>query len=305
MDEIGQILRETRETLGLTYDEVERTTRIRTRYLKAMEEGDLASLPSPVQARGFLHNYAEFLGLNPDEILLQYAEKLRPERRARKTDTGRATRPSVTVQRQGPRWLSTDLLVAVAVTLTVVAVLIWGGSRVFAAIGSEQEEARSEGLSVVGTAPPSVTPTGSPPPTQPAAAIPLDETTPLPEGTLPADLIGEGQSNAPVTVRILVEKRAWLQVFVDGQEVFNGRVGPGDILEHGGAEQVRLVTGNAGGLRVVYNGQDQGRLGQVGEVVTRLWNSGGVITPSPTPSETPSPTPETTETPIPTQTLLP
>ena len=63
MDDVGGRLREAREKLGLTLEEVERTTRIRVHHLEAIERGELDSLPSPVQARGFLRNYAEFLGL--------------------------------------------------------------------------------------------------------------------------------------------------------------------------------------------------------------------------------------------------
>jgi len=80
MEEIGQFLRETRERLGLTLDEVERATRIRTHHIEAIERGDFEALPSPVQARGFLGNYADFLGLNRDDILLGYAEILQSQR---------------------------------------------------------------------------------------------------------------------------------------------------------------------------------------------------------------------------------
>jgi len=50
--EVGQKLSEQRELLGLALDDVERHTHLRVRYLKALEEGDLDGLPSPVQGRG-------------------------------------------------------------------------------------------------------------------------------------------------------------------------------------------------------------------------------------------------------------
>ena len=71
MDEIGRTLLEAREKLGLTLEEVERATRIRTHHLEALEKGMIDALPSPVQARGFLNNYAEFLGLDANPILLK------------------------------------------------------------------------------------------------------------------------------------------------------------------------------------------------------------------------------------------
>jgi hypothetical protein len=76
-------------------------------------------------------------------------------------------------------------------------------------------------------------------------------------------------------------------------------------LEYRAEQLIQVVTGNGGGVRVVYNGQDQGRLGEVGEVVTRLWDLNGAITPTPTPSQTPTVTEEVTATPSLTPTLLP
>ena len=79
MDDIGRTLQEARERLGLTLEEAERVTRIRVHHLEAIERGDLDALPSPVQARGFLNNYADFLGLDAEAILLQYADTLQKQ----------------------------------------------------------------------------------------------------------------------------------------------------------------------------------------------------------------------------------
>src|ERR1044071_3268766 len=66
---IGQRLKIEREERRLTLDKVFEATRIRVPYLQALEADDLSMLPSPVQARGYLRNYAEFLGLDFDAIL--------------------------------------------------------------------------------------------------------------------------------------------------------------------------------------------------------------------------------------------
>ena len=63
--EIGRTLRHQREILGLSLEDVEKHTHLRLHYLKALEAGDLSAMPSPVQGRGMLHNYGEFLGLDP------------------------------------------------------------------------------------------------------------------------------------------------------------------------------------------------------------------------------------------------
>src|SRR5512138_210891 len=66
---IGQPLKTEREEQGLTLETVFEATRIRVQYLKALEADDLSTLPSPVQARGYLRNYAEFLGLDFEQLL--------------------------------------------------------------------------------------------------------------------------------------------------------------------------------------------------------------------------------------------
>ena len=66
---IGQKLKATREEQHLTLEKVFESTRIRVSHLQALEEDDHSSMPSPVQARGYLRNYAEFLGLNIDQLL--------------------------------------------------------------------------------------------------------------------------------------------------------------------------------------------------------------------------------------------
>jgi cytoskeletal protein RodZ len=77
--EMGSRLQKQRELLGLTFEEIERHTRLRKHYLQALEAGDLKGLPSPVQARGMLNNYAVFLGLDPEPLLLLFAEGLQDQ----------------------------------------------------------------------------------------------------------------------------------------------------------------------------------------------------------------------------------
>lgn len=74
MQELGGVLRSTRESLGLTLDEIESRTKIRKRYLSALEKGDWSVLPGRVYARGFVRNYAEALGLDGAELLQSYVD---------------------------------------------------------------------------------------------------------------------------------------------------------------------------------------------------------------------------------------
>lgn len=72
LQSIGRTLRAAREQLGLSVEQAERDTRIRAKFLVALENGDLGVIPVPVQARGFLFNYAQYLRLNPIEVIQSY-----------------------------------------------------------------------------------------------------------------------------------------------------------------------------------------------------------------------------------------
>ncbi|NIS83114.1 MAG: DUF4115 domain-containing protein [Anaerolineales bacterium] len=297
MEDLGRRLREAREQLGITLDEAERATRIRTHHLAALERGDLEALPSPVQARGFLGNYADFLGLDVDEVLLRYAERqqtrrsrIKPLQVRDETSAG----PSVQIRSRRPRWLSFDLFFAATVTLGVIAVLIWGGSRMMASLrqGSRATEAALEFF--IPTQEPTFTPSPTPGPL--AAAPESAASVPSTETVVPTQPIILGISSE-VNIRIVAQRRSWLRVVVDGEEAYEGRMSPDEERVFTGLRSVEVTTGNGAGLRVFYNGQDQGVMGDVGQVVDRIWTLDGVLTPTPTQTHTPTPSPPATETP--------
>ena len=64
-----------RERKGVDLDRAERDTKIRARYLGALERGDYRDLPGAVYTKGFLRNYALYLGLDPDEVLRQWRQE--------------------------------------------------------------------------------------------------------------------------------------------------------------------------------------------------------------------------------------
>jgi cytoskeleton protein RodZ len=297
MKEIGQRLRDTRERLGITLEEVEQATRIRTYHLAALERGDIDSLPSPVQVRGFLGNYADFLGLDSDEILLEYAEKLQSRRPKLKNPLAQSeTRsgPSVQIHSSRPRWLSFDLFITATIILAVIAVLIWGSSRLMQSL-RQGAQATDEAMTFFI---PSETPTITHTATTQSTLIPAGpgDTTPETEVEAPTQPLVLGL-NSEVNLRILAKQRAWVRVLVDGEEAFSGRMLPGEEQTFNGLESVEVTTGNGAGVRIYYNGQDQGTMGDVGQIVIRIWTLDGVLTPTPTQTQTPTASPPATATP--------
>lgn len=304
MEEIGDLLQEAREKLGLTLEEVERETRIRTHHLEALERGDWKALPSPVQARGFLHNYADFLGLDVDRVMTAYAEKLQ-SRRARSDSLSSASsretsgRSGVSVPVRKPRWFSSDLLVAATVSFAVLVMLIWGGGQIMNALQAREgtERVSEEGLT------PSVTPSATATAERSVAVTAGQPLATAQSSSTPTQPVLLGLAGE-IELRLVAEMRAWLMVTVDGEEAYRGRMSPGEEQTFTAQERLELTTGNGAALHVFVNGQDQGRLGDVYQVITRVWTLAGAQTPTPTASPSPTITPLVTETPTATVTEI-
>src|SRR5439155_18581165 len=86
--ELGELLRDAREARGISLAEAERDTKIRAKYISALEGDNPAGLPGPVYARGFLRNYAAYLGVDPDKALALYEQESQPTRNKIKAARG-------------------------------------------------------------------------------------------------------------------------------------------------------------------------------------------------------------------------
>ena len=112
MFEIGSSLREARTRRGLDLSDVERDTRIRTRYLTALEEERFDALPGPAYAKGFLRTYADFLGLDAQQFIDEYNTRFAPPEEPAGAVPERIRRP----RRIGP-W---SIAVAAALILALI-----------------------------------------------------------------------------------------------------------------------------------------------------------------------------------------
>jgi hypothetical protein len=129
--EIGNSLREARLRKGLDFPELEIGTKIRAKYLRALEDEHFDQLPAPTYVKGFLRTYAEYLGLDGqlyvDEYNVRYAsgeEVL--ERRIRGRPAARRPRPRHRRLERNVVWLA--LVGIAAVTALVIAAWRFGGS---------------------------------------------------------------------------------------------------------------------------------------------------------------------------------
>ncbi len=81
MFEIGSSLREARERRGLSYADVEIGTKVRSRYIKALEDERFDILPGPTYTKGFLRAYADFLGLDGNLYIDEFNSRHHDPRR--------------------------------------------------------------------------------------------------------------------------------------------------------------------------------------------------------------------------------
>jgi helix-turn-helix protein len=126
MFEIGNSLREARLRQQLDFAELEQQTKIRSKYLKALEEEHFELLPAPTYVKGFLRNYADALGLEGQLYVDEYNSRFvtgEEETPLRPRDYQRRPRPQL-----GPRF-QTRAVVLVLGAIAVVVVLVIGAAK--------------------------------------------------------------------------------------------------------------------------------------------------------------------------------
>ena len=308
MDELGQILRQARENKELSIEEVYEKTRINVRYLEALETGDYTALPSATHARGFLRNYARFLGLDPEPLLERYSQSQLHQYKNRvqepQTEETATVVPVQQIEDQpffDPVNVEVDLgsrrdpesavrLVIIAALIIAVALV---GNRFLPLLlnNNDGSEAITEGVTNVvqdlitnvesaaggeatdaGAEEALATPSADEPvinSTSRTNTGPETSILPTPSPTRPA---------LPATldeIDLLVEitERTWLESTIDGEVVFSGIARAGDTFEWTAAEEAKLLTGNAVGVFVTLNEIPLGRLGDRGQNKEEVWRT--------------------------------
>ncbi len=79
MDSPGKYLRAERELRNLSLQEVSYFTKVRERFLRAIEEDRFELLPSAVYVKGFLTLYARYLGIDPNDVISKYQRYITPQ----------------------------------------------------------------------------------------------------------------------------------------------------------------------------------------------------------------------------------
>ena len=215
----GRWLRRQREVRKIALREVAETTNISIRYLEALEDDRFEALPAPVFAKGFLREYARYVGLDPDEVVNHYLaarQDATVEEAERAIATQRASHPP-----RSRGWLWSALLLV----LLAAAAGGWAFWR--------QRRDRA--------------PAPAAPPPAAAAPAPVAP-TPTPPAQAPV-------AEAPLRVTVDFTADSWIDARVDGKSSFSELRVQGESLQLEAQQEVVLSLSNAGGAHVEVNGR--------------------------------------------------
>lgn len=228
----GNWLRRQRELREITLREIADSSKISLRYLEALEEERFDVLPAPVFAKGFLRQYAKYVGLNPDEVVNHYLwARQAKEPPQEEEPEEREYRPAVWRQ---------ALLVTLGILLLIALVA-------FLAFQVERRRGRTGEAMPPPMAAPVVE---SPPPVEPILQSPGAE------------------EEAPVRVTLDFRQQCWVEAVVDGtRQLAEIRV-QGESVQLDAQESVVLKLGNAAGVEVSVNGEPLDLGARRGEVRT-------------------------------------
>ena len=306
---IGLTLHQARRQRDLTLEDVEKDTKIRVRYLEAMERGDYAALPGAVYAKGFLKTYANYLNLDGEGLAQTLKDRPKTSHPTAGPEETRASRVRRLNDRPGAGGLGrrrngilprvSPLVIIGGVLALILLTVVVGGLYFVGLRASSTPDNPGSDAQVSENSPDSSRDSGRDNNATPnLAAGTTAETTnePIPgtseniEGvepsgqqTSPQETREAGQTSPsappgpPPTETIAMEVRvenniSWLNIEVDGNAEFVQVAEPGFVQTFEGEESITVWSGNAGAVFLSVNGQDYGQFGGSGETKVQEFN---------------------------------
>lgn len=269
----GHWLRRQRELREISLRDIAERTKISLRYLEAMEDDRFDDLPAPVFAKGFLREYARYVGLSPDEVVnhwlsVQPVEEgdstaIRLLRGEPPREAGRAGAAKRPAGRSGSWVVRALVLLAVFVALLLVAGAVYytvqhrGSARRGAARGAAALPAPAPPTAVAPAPPPPAAGAqhaalSAVSPAAPAAVVPPAATM----SALPAIETGAPSSGGPSPIEVTLDftRDCWVEAFVDGKKQVSEERVPGEALQLQAQEKVTLTLGNPSAVEAQVNG---------------------------------------------------
>lgn len=230
MPSIGERLRLAREQQGRSLSELADETCISSRYLHAIESDQPKVVPGHFFYRNYVKQYATALKLDAAEFA-RAVDALGENDEANPLPAMSAAAQSRAIGARARPWRSSVAVALLAATLA-------GGSALHAWLDR-----------------PSADPQPAPAVESPAAPI-----------TTVANSPEQAPQAAAPTVKLAATERTWVSVSENGRTVFRGTMQPAETRDFPVADNTKLLTGNAAGIDVMWNGKAIGPLGERGQV---------------------------------------
>lgn len=293
MEAVGEFFKQVRETKGLTIDEVASKTRIRTDFLKALEDGNFAKLPDQVFAKGFVRTYARSLGLDEEDAIHRFTESAGAFYDKQEERERLRVRQAEDERRRRTNRKTLVLGLGVAVLLLILLLTREQSSILFSRPAPVPPPlALQEPIPILPSpevAPPDeeeTTPadqvtTGSEEGARATPAEPLVSPAPSasvtpdrvmiqePSGVqanMPDDPLSGQAVQSPLVLDLEALELTWVVVQIDGGSPHEALLRAGERVTWKGNNQFTLTLGNAGGVRVELNGEPKGPFGPSGSV---------------------------------------
>ena len=305
LEELGIVLRAEREKRGMSLDDAATHLKISARILRALEEGDQTSLPHAVYVRGFIRSYGSYLGLDVDELQSATVELDDEQDSVQPASVYTPTEMESSRGGGGKILLTLFLLLCVA---GAVFFWLNRDADLFSELsqtrlttaqpapplqareeapktdkkkdkGSRTAEANKPATVPVKPAEPAApaqpaAPAAQAPAAPASASAPAAHITPppAPPASNPAGPAGTGNAAPGVTgthkIIITALAECWIHSNADDSDTRQFSLRKGDTFALTFAQQLTLKLGNAGGVRIRYNGEDLPVPGKDGQVRT-------------------------------------
>ena len=250
---LGEELRREREMRGVSLREISDATKVSIRYLEGLEKGDSKALPAAVFVRGFVREFARYLGLDAEEMVDRYL----------RTVTDLENERAVRIRQANPQLKEYDPTRDEGRLRTIFRIL--GFLIVVGVLAALGYYFRDDLLSLRRFLP-GESGTESDRAVTPPAAAPATETgQEAAEATSTDPPLPEVE---PLFMKIEFLEPTWIHLLVDGESALHTTVNTGVVREFRARERIEIRTlGNAGGVLVTIDDREIGTLGASREVI--------------------------------------
>ncbi|HHU93199.1 MAG TPA: helix-turn-helix domain-containing protein [Halanaerobiaceae bacterium] len=275
---IGEILKKAREEKGLTYKEIQNAIKIRAKYLEALENNDFDVIPGEAYVKAFLKGYGNHLGLEGDQLVEEYINLKEEEKRLLEEEGDNNKEGNGFFQKKGLISIIIALIILLVLAILIYNIGLLNNSRnelqVNQGIDNNQNISMNHqlnsledervfdrlnnnddlGIGIEGKEDNELEDTGG-------------------EGIINKTFQEEGEVHTELTLKeleIIITERSWLQVFADGEKVYEGIMEEGENKNIAYKNNISMKIGNAAGVKVKKGQEILGPWGNKGQVIEKI-----------------------------------